>query len=406
MLPKVSTAPRRASDAAIAPQTPPHSTPLTNARQHQPQWLTYNHINRTFLLAMLGLACGAFQWQLGREGTPVPAWMWTLLMLTCYVWPQIAWLHTRRALRSGSPMRAEKLNFLVETFISGMWAATWGFPVWVTVVLFICNSINFVVFHGARAGLPRLVAAFGLGAALVWCVNLWLGPYIAPHPATNLPTMLLCIATLMAYIAALSHATHLNAGRLRRSNRELREQYEEIQALQSLLQEQTLHDSLTGLYNRRHLDDVLDAKIERSRDGKSPLTVMMIDIDNFKLINDSLGHQTGDTALQALARLLLRHTRPQDMAFRYGGEEFVLVMPDLSHDASLQRAESLRAACAEAQIRLSPPGLEGISLSLTLSCGVATFPDNAQNAHDLIACADQALYAAKRQGRNRVQAYA
>ncbi|MGJ4748690.1 MASE2 domain-containing protein, partial [Leptospira sp. SA-E8] len=208
-----------------------------------------NHINRTYLLALLGLACGSHLWDLGGA-SPVT---WALLVLSCYVWPHLAWW---LALRSDSSLRAEQRNFLVETALAGAWAAAFGFPVWLSVVFVVCNSINFVVFHGVRIGLPRLVAALGLGAALVW----FSGLHYPLRPGTGQLTTVLCILALTSYIVLLSESTHRNARLLRKSNRMLREQYEEIQALQSLLQEQTLHDPLTGLYNRRHLDDVLTPK--------------------------------------------------------------------------------------------------------------------------------------------------
>ncbi len=359
------------------------------------RWLIRNnHINRTYLLALLGLACGSHLSDLGGA-SPV---IWTLLVLSCYAWPHLAWWLARR---SSAPLQAEQRNFLMETTLAAAWAAAFGFPVWISVVFVVCNSINFVVFLGARVGLPRLVASLVLGAALVW----FSGLHYPIHLGTAHLTTGLCILALTSYIVLLSESTHRNAQQLRKSNRMLREQYEEIQALQSLLQEQTLHDPLTGLYNRRHLDDVLAPKLERSQAAQQSLALLLVDIDRFKLINDTLGDAAGDAALQALARLLLRQLHPEDMAFRYRGDSFLLVLSDVSQEAALQRADALRKACTQSQIHLNPPGLEEINPSLTLSCGVALFPGDAQNADNLIACVDQALYAAQRLGGDHTVAY-
>ena len=118
----------------------------------------------------------------------------------------------------------------------------------------------------------------------------------------------------------------------------MRKQFEEIQSLQVQLSEQALRDPLTGLSNRRQLDTVLAATLERCRSEGQPLSLLLLDIDHFKSINDAHGHSTGDLVQQAMAQLLLQHVRPEDTACRLGGEEFVVVLDNTPLAVAIERA--------------------------------------------------------------------
>ena len=182
------------------------------------------------------------------------------------------------------------------------------------------------------------------------------------------------------------------------ANHSLRLQIEQIQSLQDELRELALHDPLTKLYNRRYFHELLERELAQSeREGKK-LSLVMIDIDFFKRINDTFGHLVGDQVLVALAGILATTTRKGDSAFRFGGEEFVLVFPGMDEQAGFVRAESLRKLFAE----LSFPTEAGEART-TLSAGVATWPTHAQEANKLLGKADKALYAAKEAGRNRTE---
>jgi diguanylate cyclase (GGDEF)-like protein len=164
------------------------------------------------------------------------------------------------------------------------------------------------------------------------------------------------------------------------------------------LREQAHRDALTGLFNRHHLSDIMDRELARcARDGQ-PLSLLMIDVDHFKQINDQFGHQVGDDVLRETARLLAERTRDSDMLFRYGGEEFLLLL--VAADALVAKAvaEELRQRYA-----LSPLTRVGSPVMATLSIGVATFADHGTSFESLVQAADQALYRAKRAGRNRVE---
>jgi diguanylate cyclase (GGDEF)-like protein len=198
-----------------------------------------------------------------------------------------------------------------------------------------------------------------------------------------------------------------------RANERLSEQLALTQALQRRLAEEAVRDALTGLHNRRHLLQALGEAVVRARASGEPLSVVLIDVDHFKAVNDTHGHQGGDAVLRAVAEQLQDGCRAEDTVARYGGEEFVLVLPGTPRADALQRAEELRRRCAQAVVDLpvltASPGPvssphRDASISVTFSAGVATSPEDGLDADALIAVADRALYAAKAAGRNQVVA--
>jgi diguanylate cyclase (GGDEF)-like protein/PAS domain S-box-containing protein len=171
----------------------------------------------------------------------------------------------------------------------------------------------------------------------------------------------------------------------------------ELQALQKILLEQSTHDALTGLYNRRYLEDALCRELISAERHGHPVSVIMGDLDHFKAINDRYGHLGGDEVLRVFGDLMKRHARGSDIYCRYGGEEFLLVLPQMAKDNAVERAEQLCRAMAAA------PVLYGASaIAVTASFGVATFPRDGRTPDELIAAADNAQYLAKAAGRNRV----
>ena len=166
-------------------------------------------------------------------------------------------------------------------------------------------------------------------------------------------------------------------------------------AFRETLQEQAYVDALTGLYNRRYLDDCLARELERARRRRSPVCVAMIDIDHFKRLNDTYGHPAGDAVLREMGRLLLENVRKSDIVCRYGGEEFVLVFPDSTLASTRQRLEQIRRLVKELRFPVR-------SLGFTVSAGVAQAAPEGSNVKDLLCAADGAMYAAKQAGRDRV----
>jgi diguanylate cyclase (GGDEF)-like protein/PAS domain S-box-containing protein len=164
------------------------------------------------------------------------------------------------------------------------------------------------------------------------------------------------------------------------------------------LQQQAITDSLTGLYNRRFLHEVLPRELTRAHRKKTPVAVMMIDIDHFKRVNDTYGHETGDRVLKEIALLIKATVRASDICCRYGGEEISVVLPEAPIEGARRRAEAIRAAIEKHVI--SFPAQKRISV--TVSLGVAVYPDHGGDAEALLRAADKALYEAKNGGRNCV----
>jgi diguanylate cyclase (GGDEF)-like protein len=161
-------------------------------------------------------------------------------------------------------------------------------------------------------------------------------------------------------------------------------------------------DALTGLANRRTLESWVTHALQRCQSYRSPLSVAMIDVDHFKHYNDTNGHQAGDEALKAVARLLAGATRRTDLVARYGGEEFTVVLAGADAEQAMRHAERIRDAVASHRF---PNGERQPLGGVTISIGVATFPDSARDLGGLIEAADKALYQAKEQGRNQVARY-
>jgi diguanylate cyclase (GGDEF)-like protein len=155
-------------------------------------------------------------------------------------------------------------------------------------------------------------------------------------------------------------------------------------------------DSLTGLYNRRSFNKALRRTWEHADRYTEPLSLLMIDIDKFKAINDTYGHPAGDEVIKAVAQTILAATRKVDVVSRIGGEEFAVVLPNSSKKSSLVTAERIRKAMKKSPV---PSGKKEISV--TVSVGIATFPENARLPESLMKAADKALYAAKEGGRDR-----
>ena len=168
--------------------------------------------------------------------------------------------------------------------------------------------------------------------------------------------------------------------------------------LRETLHHQVVHDVLTGLFNRRYLEETLEREIYRSRRKGASLGLIMLDLDNFKHFNDTYGHEAGDNLLRTLGKFLGERVRREDVACRYGGEEFVLILAEASQDIVCQRAEEIRQEFPKVPVLYRGQVLE----SVTVSAGVAMFPEHGATGRDVLRAADDAMYRAKAQGRNRV----
>ncbi|MEW6409390.1 MAG: sensor domain-containing diguanylate cyclase [Nitrospirota bacterium] len=165
--------------------------------------------------------------------------------------------------------------------------------------------------------------------------------------------------------------------------------------------ELAIKDELCGIYNRRYLLEAMNRELIRAKRNKAQLSLLMIDIDDFKVYNDTLGHLAGDDALRTVAKIASNTLRVSDIIARYGGEEFVALLPDTTKDGAVITAEKIRHNIENKKLTI-----ESLPLKLlTVSIGIATFPEDVKTPGDLLYCADLSMYNAKRNGKNQVKTY-
>jgi len=331
---------------------------------------------RMYFLRVLGLLLGAvcIGGALWNQGAHAPAW--AALLANALIWPHVAYPLARR---SGNPYRAELRNLMMDSASGGAWMAVIGFSPAPSAVIFSMMAMDKVGVGGLRL-LARCLAAQAVAAAVV---AMAFGFEL--HPLSSTVERLATLPLLVAYPVAIGLTTYHLARRVRSQNRTLA-------ALSSL-------DGLSGLPNRSHWESVVASEFQRCRRIGHPSSVLMIDIDHFKAINDRHGHPVGDEVIRRVAELLRRSLRLHDVPGRYGGEEFGVVLPGTGVEGAEVLAERIRARIESAV--LEPRN----AVRATLSIGVAAFDTLDAGHMEWIARADRALYAAKESGRNRTARY-
>ena len=360
---------------------------------------TYHRI-RTLSFAYAFVFCGVF---VVTEG--LSAWYWVALALQFGVYPHL--LHWR-ARSAANPQAAEFNNLLIDILMWGVWSPALHFQHWILTTLVLCSAINIALSEGGK-GIVRATVAYllglGVGIALFG---------VRAVPRENLSISILCSIGLTGYLMAVGNIAYRRTLSLRNvrarlleseaalqaSNQRLQERLAEIEQLQKILVEQANHDALTGLFNRRYLESTLERELARCRREHIPMALLLLDLDHFKQVNDTYGHTAGDAVLRELAQLMFKRSRTEDVPCRFGGEEFLLLMPGSAIENALERAEQLRSEFQAIEV---PAG--GENLHCTVSIGVAAFPQHGDTQDALVHCADVAMYAVKRGGRNGVLAY-
>ena len=247
--------------------------------------------------------------------------------------------------------------------------------------------LPFVIWTALRFGQREVTALNALVCIIaVWHTIAGRGPF-APAP---LSTSLLLLLAFMGTVVSTGLVLNTVVGERGRAFEAL------AQALKTL-KEEAIRDPLTNLYNRRFLRDYLPRELLRAAREGIRVAVIMIDLDRFKRVNDTAGHAAGDFVLTEIATLLKRHIRGTDIACRYGGEEFTLVLPNATLQSARSRGEAICSAIREGG---------GHLMGVTASLGVALFPDHAAEPESLLRAADKALYDAKGRGRNQVRIFA
>jgi len=370
-----------------------------SSRSHQ--WIAVNSFRvRVATFALIGIPIALHV--VPRHPGAV---FWLLFLLQFYAYPFLMQWFSRRA---ADHEKAEHNNLIVDSLASGAWAAALGFPLWISVSFFLAALLNHTITLG-RKGILVCALAASSGALISTTV-------IAFHVSTDTDGLvtLTSIIGLAVYLSLMGiefftyirrlhevqDAVAMQKQTLQEANQALYEQIGKINDLQEKLREQANRDSLTGLFNRRYLEGTLERELARCRREGAPLTMLLLDIDHFKLVNDTYGHPAGDEVLRVFARALQDSARAEDIVCRYGGEEFLLVLPKMSLGVARGRATQLLELFRQTTVTF-----EDSRIPVTTSIGIASVPDHASGVENLIRCADQALYRAKSTGRNRAVAF-
>ncbi|MEO5690446.1 MAG: diguanylate cyclase [Burkholderiaceae bacterium] len=331
----------------------------------------------------------------GKGWSPV---LWSAIGLHLLAYPHLVYWLARRSPKS---QEAEVNNLTVDCLLFGILMGALQFPLWITFTVYIASTMNITISRGLQ-GLMRSQLASLAGASMAVALFGW-----NPSPDTGWPSIWLCVLGNAVYLSCVGIVAHSRNQQLRVTREALRagelalnERFAEIQALQDKLQEQAIRDPLTGLFNRRFLESTVIQELARCRREGMPLVLVMIDVDHFKKVNDTYGHPAGDQVLKSLATRLQKAVRASDSACRYGGEEFILLLPGMDPATAWMRADRWRQEFSNDAIVFAD-----LRMQATISIGIAAFPEDGDSLAELTRCADLALYEAKHTGRDRVVPY-
>ena len=332
-------------------------------------------VARLYLLRMLGLALGACCVASVLFQLHAPAAIWALLAAHGFVWPHAAAFIARH---SGDPRKAELRNLQIDSALGGMWIALMQFNLLPSVVLAVMLSIDKINVGGARLLLRTL--AWQGGGCLV--TVLLVGLHVASQTTTL--NILATLPLLIGYPMAIGGFAHAMLRRTQELNRKL-EQLNRV-------------DAMTGLLNRMHWQESVTHELHRFERTRQPASLLMVDIDEFKGINDDCGHAVGDEVIRAIAGVIHDNTRDIDIAGRYGGDEFGIVLVNTTSAHARLVAERIRARVAGLWLDDAP------ALRFSVSIGIAEADATVRDVRAWVENADVALYRAKARGRNRVAA--
>ncbi|WP_421548549.1 diguanylate cyclase [Pseudomonas sp. QD4] len=328
---------------------------------------------RIYMPRIVGLGIGCLSVYAALYPLPMPNWVWVLLIFNGFVWPHIAY---QLSTRSSFPYQAERRNLLYDSVLGGFWAATMQFNPLPTVTILAMMAMNNVAAGGKRLLIRGALAQLG-GVLISWML---FGPGFVNHASTA--QIYACLPMLTLYPLAVGMVCYQLAIKLSEHKRAL-------SALSRI-------DSLTGLLNHGSWKDLLHIKFHKCRQQQAQATIALIDVDHFKSINDSYGHIVGDAVLRQLSSDLRRNLRENDLAGRYGGDEFCVILPSRSLHQAAEVMERLREVFSNYRHSEVP------QLRVSLSIGLAAFHPRFDDAATWLNEADKALYRAKNTGRNKI----
>lgn len=327
-----------------------------------------------YRLRLLGLALGALPVGMVLYQQHAAAWLWVLLLLNGYIWPHLAYAV---ASRTAHPGRTEQASLLLDAAAAGAWVAVMQFNLLSSALL-----VSMLAMDRISAGGWRLLARSVLVLAAACLVAWWLlgMPF---QPASNMLNVLACLPMLLIYPACLGIVNHALGRRVSEQS--------------GLLDQLSRTDSLTGLPNRAHWLETAGRELQRFQRNQRVATLILLDIDGFKQVNDSCGHAVGDALLCQLADVLRDNLREMDTPGRLGGDQFGVVLPE----TGIERARRVAERICEHAEQLGAPTAER-PYPWTLSLGVVQISEGVTDVGSWVRRADMALYRAKSQGRNRV----
>ncbi|WP_113064862.1 diguanylate cyclase [Oleiagrimonas sp. MCCC 1A03011] len=341
---------------------------IINKRQNE-----LRYVEQTYHMRMLGLALGLFPVGAVLFAHHAPVWQWVLLAVYALLWPQAAYLIARSSI---TPGKTEFRSTLVDATMAGLWLALIHFNALPSLSMIMIMGMALVSSGGWRLMVPGVfLMVLGILLGILLDGFQWL-----PHSSGGI--VLLTIPLLVMYPVAVSAATYRLARHVGRQNQ--------------LLSQLSRTDSLTTLPNRHHWQQALTLEFQRFLRTHRPATLVMLDLDGFKQLNDTYGHTVGDDVLRRVADLLHENSRNIDTPGRFGGDEFGLVMPETDRDGARMLMERIRREIEREEFDVDT------SLRVTVSIGLAEITRVMSDPMDWIKAADDALYLAKEQGRNRV----
>ncbi|QXQ17611.1 diguanylate cyclase [Pseudomonas tolaasii] len=328
---------------------------------------------RIYKPRIIGLGIGCISVTGALYPLAMPTWVWAFLLFNGYAWAHVAY---QLSVRSQFPYQTEQRNLLYDSLFGGFWAAATQFTPLTAVTILSMMTMNNVA-AGGNCLFLRGVLAQAAGVAVAW------GLFgIKFNPNVSLTQVYTCLPMLTLYPMAIGMVCYQLAIKLSEHKRAL-------SALSRI-------DSLTGLLNHGSWKDLLNLKFHKCQQQEGQATIALIDIDHFKQINDSYGHIVGDAVLRQLAQELRHHLRENDLAGRYGGDEFCVILPQMPLEEAARIMEQMRETFSNYRNPHIP------ELRVSLSIGLADFQPSYIDAAMWLNAADRALYAAKDTGRNRV----
>lgn len=332
---------------------------------------------RVYLPRVIGLATGFFCVASVLVMQPLSGWWWLLLTANGFIWPHLAW---QVADRAPDPTRAEIRNLLIDSCMGGVWIAAMGMNALPSALIVAMMGMNNMGCGGVKL--------FLYGLLLLTCAcTLTLGLIHIPLNLETMPSQVwICLPMLVLYPMYYGLVSYRTAVKLSEHKRRL--------------MQLSTRDGMTGVYNRRHWEHLLHGEYDNCQRYQRSATLLLIDIDHFKTINDSFGHDVGDEAILAITEHLQLILRITDVVGRFGGDEFGVIMSGTTQESAIQamvrvceQLDTFRLPCAPQVV-------------LRVSVGVAQFDRRMTSYHEWLKAADLALYKAKNSGRGRIEAAA